>query len=60
MTKSKKVRPPLSIEAQIKQKERQKRRFNVEGAVDGRPRDKGDLLDALKREHHERDPDKIK
>jgi len=42
---------PHELEKQLKQQ--QKLRFEIEGQHDGRPRDQGDLLEALKREHPE-------
>ena len=42
---------PSEIERQLKLQ--QKLRFEIEGQHDGRPRDQGDMLEALKREHPE-------
>jgi len=62
MTKRKSERKnvSLSIESQLRAKERQRRRFDTEGTHDGRPKDAGDLLDALRKHHPEHDPDKEK
>jgi len=49
---------PHEIEKQLKLQ--QQKQYEYEGNLDGRPRDHGDMLEALKREHGHDCPDGLR